>query len=96
MPFTILAGFALLSTDLVPAAIAQERSLNRGFEDPDAERSQFERDGRTVYDRRYELMDLRPSGPRRLRRDDRDLTGVPIVDVVRRELKVPSRIVSTV
>ena len=45
MPFTILAGFALLSTDLVPAAIAQERSLNRGFEDPDVERSRFERDG---------------------------------------------------
>ena len=58
---TVLAGFALLLTGLVPAAIAQERSVNPGvnrtFEDPDVERyvSRFEQDGRTVYDKRYEM-----------------------------------------
>lgn len=58
---TVLAGFALLSTGLVPAAIAQAQSVNRDFEDPDVERdvSRFERDGRAgVYDERYEIVDL--------------------------------------
>lgn len=60
---TVLAGFALLSTGLVPAAIAQAQSVNRDFEDPDVERdvSRFERDGRAGV--RHALRDHGPARP---------------------------------